>query len=354
MDKKKAAGQVWKEIEAVLGHSFREDERIPWQPLITAYSEKRLLWDEMISPIRLVLADRSPSRDEEILKVTKPARSEKGITRTKVLEEIVAAHAARDAEVIQFREEVLEGTLLQEHEIQSWITQQQEQERERPALFLDAVPLPAGHDIRDGAHGGIIPDPPLAVGEEHPAGGLRFDLLDYGLPDNAWVRRVPVAHGGILARLHHLSTTLAQRYYWQPAQATVFVLTGLPPVLRTIDATWGDTSVFEIEMGNVTALNRLVLTIDPTLSPKEVHNAFQAIRQRVLGAKWRDLNEDQLKLARFILHRPQEEPWRQRMAAWNTEFPTLAYGEDLSHFKRDCQHALEKLLAPVPLGRPPR
>jgi hypothetical protein len=102
----------------------------------------------------------------------------------------------------------------------------------------------------------------------------------------------------------------------------------------------------------VIALNRLVLTIDPTLSPKEVHNYFQSIRQRLFGAKWRDLKENQLELARFIIHSDQEEPWPQRMAAWNTEFPQWSYEEDLGHFRRDCQNAIKKLLAPIPLTTP--
>jgi hypothetical protein len=355
MDRKKTATQVWKEIEAALGHRVSKDERALWQSLITPYIEQRITWDELINPIRAVWAGRSPSHAiEEMVKSPQPAPSVKGITRATVLEEVVTAHAAQDPEIVQFREAVLEGTLLKEHEIQPWIAQQQEKERERPALFLDAVPLPAGHDIRDGVHGGIVPDPPLSVGEEHPAGRLRVDLLDYGTPDSTWVQRVPVAHGGVLARLHYLSATLAQRYHWQAAQATAFVLTGLPPVLHTIDATW-DMSSFQTQTGSVTALSRLVLSIDPTLSPKEVHDYFQSIRQRLLGAKWRDLKENQLALARFAIHRAPEEPWEQRMAAWNTEFPQWSYKEkNLGHFRRDCQHAIEKLLAPVPPGRPPQ
>jgi len=352
MDKKLTPTQVWLLIEGVLGHEVAEDERLRWQPLITAYSEKRLSWDELIYPIREVLAARSPSRDlEEKVKSSRLAPRGQGITRSQVLEAIVTAHAAQEPEVVQFRAEVLGGALLQAEEIQSWITQQQEQERERRVFFLDAVPLPAGHDIRDQAHGGIVPDPPLTVGEKHPAGRLRFDLLDYATPDNAWVQRVPVAHGGVLARLHHLSTMLAQRYHWQPAQATAFVLTGLPPVLPAIDASW-DISCFQTQDKSVTALSRLVLTIDPTLSPKEVHNYFQALRRRILGTKWRDLKENQLELARFALHCAPDESWQRRLASWNTAFPQWSYDDDLSHFKRDCQHALEKLLRPVPLGRP--
>jgi len=349
MDLKDSVTQVWKKIEAVTGE-LSDEERSDWLGLVLEHIERRCLLETIIETI---VATRRPQhrrpRMEEILKSTQPEFRVKGITRTKVLAEIVATHANQDPEVVQFREEVLEGISMKVHDIQLWITQEQEKERERPAIFLDAVPLPVGHDIHDGVYGGIVPDPPISVGEEHPAGRLRFELLDYGTPDNAWVRRVPVAHDGVLARLHHLSITLAQRYRWQPAQATAFVLTGLPPVLPAIDATW-DSSFFQTQAGGVTALSRLVLTIDPTLSPKEVHNYFQAIRQRILGSKWRDLNESQLELARFALHRAQEESWQQCMAAWNTEFQRWSYGDNLGHFRRDCLHAIQKLMAPVRLA----
>ena len=330
---------------------FKREGARPWLSLVLEYIAGRISWDVLVMSDLRVWGDQSPSpRIKDMLESSQPASSVKGLTRTKVLEEIAAAHASEDSQVAQFRKEVLGGRLLKAQDIQEWINKERDKERERSAIFLDAVPLPPGHDTRVGAHGGIVPDPPISVGEEHPAGRQRVDLLEYGTPDSALAWRVPVAHGGILARLHHLSTTLAQRYYWQPAQATAFVLTGLPPVLRTIDATWEDTSFFQTQAGSVTALSRLVLTIDPTLSPKEVHNFFQAIRQRILGAKWRDLNESQLALARFALPRIQEEPWEQCLAAWNTEFPQESYKEDLGHFKRDCQHAIKKLLAPIPLA----
>jgi hypothetical protein len=337
----------------MLGYGVAEDHRIPWQPMIKAYLEQTFSLDDVLFTMRGVWDDRDSNSSDEIderLKPPQPASNAKGITRTKVLEEIIAAHATQDPEISQFREAVLGGTLLGVHEIQVWITQEQEKERDRPAVFLDAVPLPPGHDIRVGAHGGLVPDPPVSVGEEYPAGSTRVDILEYGTPDSRWVRRVPVAHGGVLARLHHLATTLAQRYYWQPGQATAFVLTGLPPILRTIDAEWQESS-FQTPVGSVTALSRIILTIDPTLSPKEVRNAFQFIRQRILGAKWRDLKDKQLQLAQFALHCGDEEPWPQRMASWNTEVqsqkaePRWCY-DNLGHFKRDCQHAIEKLLAP--------
>ena len=68
------------------------------------------------------------------------------------------------------------------------------------------------------------------------------------------------------------------------------------PVLQAIDVTW-ELSFLQTHAGSMTALSRIVLTIDPTLSPKEVHNYFQSMRQGILGAQWRDLNKKQFELA---------------------------------------------------------
>lgn len=267
------------------------------------------------------------------------------LTRHQVLTEVIATHATQDPTVIQFREEVLQGGLLSWNEIQGWIIQQRERETEQelPRLFLK-VPLPPSHDYRIDPHG-VIPDPPVYVGESHPAWGWHREGLEYAIPNSHWVESIPIAYGGMLARLQQLSTELAKRYQWQPALATVFVLTGLMPVLLPIKGS-SHPSEFETHEGTVTALSRIVLTIDPTLTPKEVSTAFQRIRQQILGAKWRDLGERQLALARFALHREDAEPWTQRMEAWNKDFDEWPY-PNVGNFKRDCQNAIEKLLAPI-------
>jgi hypothetical protein len=353
MDTKEMVAQVWQKLEAVRGARITAKEREKWQPSIWAYIEGRLSFDELSYPMRVEWDDENPSRAiKAMLPASQPVPHVQGLTRTQILADIVAAHANRDPVVVRFRETVLGGVLLPAQEIGAWITQQHEQERDRPDAFLDAIPVPAGYTIRDEGPRGIVPDPPLCVGAEHPAHRLHFDLLEYATPEDRRVRQLPVGHGGVLAGLRVLSTSLAELYKWQPAQATGFVLTGLPPVLRTIDATWAP-SFFQTEQGSVTALSQVVLTLDPTLRPRQVAAAFQTIRQQLLGAHWQEVNERQLALARFACQRTPDEAWEQRMAAWNTEFSQWSYKEkDLGHFKRDCQHALTKLLAPVPFLPP--
>jgi hypothetical protein len=353
METKETVAQVWQKLEAVRKAKIPTHEREQWQPLIGAYIAERLFWNELLDTLRGAWEAQNPSRDlQDILPASRPAPRAQGLTRPQILADIAAAHANRDPAVIRFRETVLGGSLLSPQEISSWIARQHEQERGRPDVFLDGIPLPVESTLRNEGSRGFIPDPPLCIGAEHPANRWYYVLLEYATPEDRRARSVPVAHGGVLAGLRVLSTSLAERYKWQPAQATGFVLTGLPPVLRTIDATWAP-SFFQTEQGSVTALSQVVLTLDPTLRPSQVSAAFQTIRQQLLGAHWQEVNERQLALARFACQRTPEEAWEQRMAAWNTEFSQWSYKEkDLGHFKRDCQHALTKLLAPVPFLPP--
>jgi len=76
----------------------------------------------------------------------------------------------------------------------------------------------------------------------------------------------------------------------------VFILTGLIPVLERFKATF-NYSEFTVTQGRLTALSRIVLTIDPTHTADEVKNEYQHMRQCILGAGWRDLQDQQLQLA---------------------------------------------------------
>ena len=92
MDLKDSVTQVWKKIEAVTGE-LSDEERSDWLGLVLEHIERRCLLETIIETI---VATRRPQhrrpRMEEILKSTQPEFRVKGITRTKVLAEIVATH----------------------------------------------------------------------------------------------------------------------------------------------------------------------------------------------------------------------------------------------------------------------
>ena len=196
----------------------------------------------------------------------------------------------------------------------------------------------------------MCPSGRVYIGEGHPAIGSYREALEYAIPNSSWIHSIPIAFGGALAYLHQLSITLAARYRWQRALATVFVLSGHMPVMEPIQHQC-DWSEFATHAGTTTALSRIVLTLDPTLTPKEVSIAFQHVRQSVLGASWRDLRDRQLALARFALHRADDEPWPQRMKAWNKEVDENWQYTDVSNFRRACHNALRKLLTLIPLSK---
>jgi hypothetical protein len=350
--------QVWAELEDALEGALSDSEYDTWGDLVLLYANNKCSWVTLFNTIhgaRKAYGQVPEVRERlQRLQHTRPAsdqtkskKLERQLTRTQVLTEIIAEHAGRNQEVIQFREEILRERLLPWDEVQGWITQEhvRERQQELPRIAL-MVPLPASAHLQTTAQGGMIPNTPLCIDETHPARGTHRESLDYAIPNDDWVHRIPIAYGGILARLQQLSTTLAQRYQWQPALATVFVLTGLSPVLQPIKTAY-HWSELQTQAGSVTALSRIVLTIDPTVTPKEVSTAFQHIRQYVLGARWRDLADWQLALAQFTLQRADAELWPQRFEAWNKKVIKKWRSDTVSNFKRACQNAIEKLLAPI-------
>jgi hypothetical protein len=352
--------QVWSELEATFRKTFSDKEHAAWLNLVLAHMDGKMSLDSLVSTMRevletydVIIKPRQPLGSDQFALSIREAGSAGGresrLTRHQILTEFIRDHADQNTMVRQFREEELHGKLLEWEGIQAWITQQRQREieQELPRLSLD-VPLPPSSNFSIGAQGAIIPDPPISVGERHPAKGFRRQILEYAMPNSTWVECLPIAYGGTLARLQQLSIALAGRYAWQPAHGTVFVLTGLVPVLQPIrySAHW---SSFQTPAGTVTALCRIELMIDPTLTPQEVSTAFQRIRQRLLGSKWRDLKERQLKLAQFALSRRTEEPWPQQMEAWNEGFEEGEQGcyDNVGNFKRACLNAIKRLLTPI-------
>jgi hypothetical protein len=345
--------QIWTNLETALGERVSSEERFLWYDDIDSYKKGRIAIDVLADKIRntrdyygVRSRSRQPRGEMASGLHTRMETRSTTPTRPELLAAVIAINAEQDAMVRHFRQDVLQGRLLPWSEIQGWIRQQWDREtaQELPKLSLK-VPLPPNHNYHSDSQG-LIPDPPVYVGKGHPALGIQKEALEYAIPDDAWVHRIPIAYGGVLARLQQLSLKLAGRYRWQPALATVFVLTGLMPVTQPIQDHC-DWSFLETHAGRMTALSCIVLTLDPTLTPQEVGAAFQRIRQSILGAKWRDLNDKQLALARFTLHRDEEESWTQRMEAWNEECGKKWPYTRISNFKRDCHNALKKLLAPV-------
>jgi hypothetical protein len=259
-------------------------------------------------------------------------------SRMRAISQIVAQDAANDAGVKKFRKEILKDRLLARDKIEVWIKQQELVDG--PFTIFLKIPLPRNNKI-DYTEDGIVPQQPVVVGERWPARGTQMESLDYPGPVG-YVRSVAVFMDGVLNDLRYLSETLAGRYGWQPGQATEFVLTGATPAI----------SSFEVGVKmrmSIPALSRVTLTVDPTLSPREVAEYYRQYRQQVLGRRHRSLSEKHTALALFMSFRPLGETYAEAMKAWNKEYRKWRYGQE-TNFGRDAQVARRRLLTPGQLG----
>jgi hypothetical protein len=140
-----------------------------------------------------------------------------------------------------------------------------------------------------------------------------------------------------------LSHGLASSYGWQPAQATVFLLTGSVPILPSLRT----RTIRRV----ASPASRIILEVDPTVTPREVEQHYTRARRRLMGGRrFRRISEKHLRLAVFAdAHR--DGTWSDRMCAWNREFPDDRYA-NVRNFQRDAAGALRRLLRSPLDGEP--
>ena len=337
------------ELEATLGSPLPEET---WQFLVehSYINEIELGFNTIpgvaaeVRKLRRAFGQPVPEPDDATLMLD---RKENGPERNSLTQRlraisILLAHdAAQDPLVVNFRSSVLNSRLLEPEEVEEWIKRQAATDG-KPTRLLSGVPLPPDVEIQsDRAAGGWVTNPPVVINREHPAlGNISCEHLSYGVPEDRWQRVIPTTVQGVLGGLRQLSEHLAKRYGWQNAQATLFTLTGQIPVVSALRVTTQLRSPLPVT-------TRITLTIDPTLTPREVAKHYGNVRQKVLGKRHRALTEKHIGLAMFSATRPEEETWAERMAAWNKEYPEWRYTfEQVSNFRRDCLQAQRRLLHP--------
>ncbi len=195
------------------------------------------------------------------LAVVDPARQE-------AMARLFAMDAEQDPDVKAFRKEFLNGELLRADDLSDWISRRAREDG-RFTLWLQ-VPLPEGTHVEVGPTGGLVPKPSLAINGAHPAFGSRAEYLEYS--DNGNWATIPVRMNGCLGRLRVLSESLSEQFRWQQAQATLFVLTGKKPIVDLIE-------VRRHLNPRRPALNRITITVDPMIAPREVMRVYAVARQ---------------------------------------------------------------------------
>jgi hypothetical protein len=298
---------------------------------------------------------------------------------------LVANQARTDDEVLAFRSDVLHDELLALEQVYQWVQRQSRlQGNQAPfCLWLPEVQVPSA-EVRRVLQSGLrrpeeavepvritIPVEQLMwKGDPHYLEYVGVAPTDIPVPyeqltepvtlDDRQVRhlrgqeaadpmrgkgaaifREPVVPSSELDRLRHVSQRLARRHGWTAAQAATFVLTDAVPAMPAV------THTFEWRL--VPEVPRIVLTIEPSVSPREVTDYYRRVRREVAATRTRprQYGEKHLRLANFVAGRPAGERWRATMDAWNAQVPAAVpkwrYKEP-SNFQRDAQRAQRWLL----------
>jgi len=189
-------------------------------------------------------------------------------------------------------------------------------------------------------------------------------------------RKVSVWDRSLLARLRGLSEGLAEDFRWEPAQSTMFVLTGEIPAVPPLKVT-NHLKFTEDILDATTSIPRhidarIIITASPWVPARTVISNYRKAQIKVLGSSGgKPPSEKNLRLFRFVIERIQSlsapaaetivsrAPGRVRMprgnelvGEWNETYPQWAYKTSVGdlntrQFWRDFKR-IEKTIAVGP------
>jgi hypothetical protein len=395
-------GELRAQLEKGLGRSFGNtawkmfrsyacvedflDEKLLWEDLLGEAEEFLDMWnhevkEELRAELNLLelsgvdkvaeLGSRvkNTRRDSrEVSHKERPQLTLKESLRAEVFEECLAQIAARDPKVIEFRKSVLGGRLLKPGQALKLIRSPAAQ-----ALSLDSfkqLKIPVlSHDakrIRDRkryvdledprrrSRAKLFVDPPgeTITAWSPPESEQRMVTLDF-VNSNGYADRCRVFNGSLLGDLHELGVHLAERFSWQRAQATRFVLTGgEPPAVPPVTIRYKVEEVEDFRHGQIT------LTVVPWMSATTVNKVYLDIQRRMLDStRNRKLELKNLELLRFVMEREDvanlSRPRRRKkgqelVEEWNKMKPGWAYNKSqpTSTFWRDYDDIEESVVRP--------
>jgi hypothetical protein len=236
-----------------------------------------------------------------------PARD----ARASLMSYLISRLAATD-EVVKFREEVLGGELLAVDAVEAWVIERSK--REGFTLWLEAPYSTDGRLVRKGGKLEIKPAP---------------RWLEFAVPNHP-SKSIKTAARGALERLRVLSERVANQLLCERSDVTTFILSGMPLPSYPCQKEF-------VQRGSgrrLGALNKIKLTIDPTLSPREVANIYRQMRSQIFGKRYRAMSEKHIRLALFAFERDPYEPIKSAMTDWNRTYKKWRY-EHESNFGRD-------------------
>ena len=142
-------------------------------------------------------------------------------------------------------------------------------------------------------------------------------------------------------QLRSIAKDLVRLLGWQEAEATVFILTDLVPLLPTFGITISPGPILMDEDLQLNCLTRISLTVSPLSTPREVAKGYEKIRATVLKGRARALTEKHMHLAAYCASLFPLD--RSHMIEWNKVYPKWHYVR-FSIFNRDALTARARLL----------
>jgi hypothetical protein len=289
------------------------------------------------------------------------------LERKAAFEEYAAKHAACDDGVRWFRDRVLGGRLLTAEQARDLILSP-------AARFLEVnkfecgggdVPLVAhratlkgyepksGNDREVRHRATVAVDPP---GMTETVENTFYDPLRpvpkrprfkdgtdgqalYYVNERGRARKVSVWEQSLLESLRGLSERLAQWYRWEPAQATMFVLTGEIPAVPALKVGTSVKHVAELYPAKTATPEYIDATItivaSPWVSEERVKNHYRKAKIEVMGTSGgKPSSRKNLKLFRFVTERVDPTITRGHtkmpngktlVSEWNEAYPDWAY-----------------------------
>jgi len=259
--------------------------------------------------------------------------------RSRAISSMVASLAAQDAGVIAFRTKELQNRLITRKMVADWVRNQGN--ADGPPTVLLMVPIPPDEPLKfrrdKGKTLAIVPTRPLRISNRQPAIGTWVEELAYRA-EGERTRLRPITLNGVLDRLRLLSERLAAEFGWRRFDATTFILTGRIPRIPAFVARY--------ERKHLAALNRVTLSVDLALSPRELARYYSKMRKRYLGRWHHSITEKHSALALFMNSRPDHEIRLSSMQAWNAAHQKWKY-KHVSNFVRDLLVARRRILQTI-------
>ena len=234
--------------------------------------------------------------------------------------------------VRRFRESVLRGRILKPEEARSWLNGALEAatlEHELPSRWAMLVSGP--------------PDSLVSM--------WSTSILELRDPTDGLDYWAPVAPNTDPNWLRGVSEVLAADIGWTKAEAALWIVAGVTPATEMIKTVFHPAPRYN-RFGE-----RIEMTIDPAVSPRDVMTAYGEARSEIVARRTRMQTPKHLNLAKFADERPEGETWSDSMRRWNKSHPKWRYPRnsdyttDVTQFARDATEAYRRFVEQRPLGK---